>query len=270
MTVYLDMVFFINLLYQLGILYITGLLFRMKREIFRMAAASALGSACYCIMIVMGLPVTKFPGNLLAGAVLGVFSGVAAFYPVARKKLLGVLLCEAALSFCLSGILDLWGEEVKDGYLMLTSSAALVFLGLFCIKMKRLLFERIQEEKSILRVRLYHKGRMADTYGLVDTGNGLVDPISKEPVIIIQKSLSEKLLLKEGIGEQRGYRVIPYGSIGRKKGILEAFRMERLEILKERENGKDEAVIREKVLCAVYEENYSNNSYEVILTPLLL
>lgn len=270
MTVYLDMVFFINLLYQLGILYITGLLFRMKRNIFRMAAASALGSACYCAMIVMGLPVMKFPGNLLAGTALGVFSAVAAFYPVARKKLLWVLLCEVVLSLCLSGILDLWGEEAKGGYLMLTSSAALVFMGLFCIKMKRWLLERLQEEKSILRVRLYHKGRKADTYGLVDTGNGLVDPISKEPVIIIQKSLSEKLLLKEGIGEQKGYRVIPYGSIGRKKGILEAFRMERLEILKERENGEDEAIIREKVLCAVCEENYSNNAYEVILTPLLL
>ena len=46
--------------------------------------------------------------------------------------------------------------------------------------------------------------------------------------------------------------------------------MERLEILKERESGEDEAVIREKVLCAVYEENYSNDAYEVILTPLLL
>ena len=65
--------------------------------------------------------------------------------------------------------------------------------------MKRLLLERFQEENSILRVRLYHKGRMADTYGLIDTGNGLVDPISKEPVIIIQKSLAEKLLLKEAL-----------------------------------------------------------------------
>lgn len=270
MTIYLDMVFFINLLYQLGILYITNRLFRMKGKILRMTAASALGSVCYCLMLVMGLPVMKFPVNLLAGVVLGVFSAVAAFYPVARKKLMGVLLCESVLSLCLSGILDLWGEGAKGGYLMLTSAAALVFLGLFCIKMKCLLLERIQEEKSILRVRLYHKGRMADTYGLVDTGNGLVDPISKEPVIIIQKSLSEKLLLKEVVGEQKGYRVIPYGSIGRKKGILEAFRIDSLEILKERENGKDEAVIREKVLCAVYEENYSNNAYEVILTPLLL
>ena len=142
MTIYLDMVFFINLLYQLGILSITNLLFRMKGKVIRMAAASALGSACYCAMLVMGFPVMKFPANLLAGAVLGVFSAVAAFYPVTRKKLVGVLLCERGLSLCLSGILDLWGEEAKGGYLMLTSSAALVFMGLFCIKMKRLLLER--------------------------------------------------------------------------------------------------------------------------------
>lgn len=270
MTIYLDVVFFINLLYQLGILEITNLLFRLKGNTFRMAAASAIGSACYCVMIAVRLPVMRFPFNLLAGEVLGIFSAAAAFCPMTRKKLLGVLLCESMLSLCLSGILDLGGERAKGGYLVLTSSAALVFLGLFCIKIKRLLLERLQEGKSIRRIRLYHKGRMADTYGLIDTGNGLVDPISKEPVMIIQKSISEKLLLKESIKEQKGYRVIPYGSIGRKKGILEAFRIERLEILEERENGEDETVIKEKVLCAVYEENYSNNAYEVILTPFLL
>lgn len=270
MTVYLDVVFFINLLYQLGILEITNLLFRMKGNILRMAAASMLGSICYCIMIVMGFPVMWFPFRLLTGIALGALSAVAAFYPGIRRRLLGVLLCEGILSACLSGILDLWGKEAESGYLMFTASAALVFLGLFCIKIRRLLSERFQEEKNIRKVRLYHKGRIADTYGLLDTGNGLVDPISREPVIIIQKSLAEKLLLNEGIEEQKGYRVVPYDSIGKKKGILKTFRMERLEIIKEGESGEDEAVIKEKVLCAVYEENYSNNAYEVILTPLLL
>lgn len=270
MTVYLDVVFFINLLYQLGILEIINLLFRLKGNIIRMAAASVLGSICYCMMIVMGLPVMRFSFRFLAGIALGVVSAVAAFYPGIRRRLLGVLLCEGILSACLSGILDLWGKETESGYLMLTASAALIFLGFFCIRIRRLLSVRFQEEKNIRKVRLCHKGRIADTYGLLDTGNGLVDPISKEPVIIIQKSLAKKLLLNEGIEEQKGYRVVPYDSIGKKKGILKAFRIERLEILKEGESGKDEAVIKEKVLCAVYEQNYSNNAYEVILTPLLL
>lgn len=270
MTVYLDVVFFINLLYQLGILEIINLLFRLKGNIIRMAAASVLGSVCYCMMIVMGLPVMRFSFRFLAGIALGVVSAVAAFYPGIRRRLLGVFLCEGILSACLSGILDLWGKEAESGYLMLTASAALIFLGFFCIRIRRLLSVRFQEEKNIRKVRLCHKGRIADTYGLLDTGNGLVDPISKEPVIIIQKSLAKKLLLNEGIEEQKGYRVVPYDSIGKKKGILKAFRIERLEILKEGESGKDEALIKEKVLCAVYEQNYSNNAYEVILTPLLL
>lgn len=270
MTVYLDVVFFINLLYQMGILSIINLLFRLKGNIFRIMLASAAGSVCYCLLIVAGFPVMRFPFRLLAGMILGALSAALAFYPGIRRKFLGILLCEGVLSACLSGILDFTGEKAKNRYLMLTSSAALIFLGLFCIKIRRLLTERFREEKSIRKVRLYHKGRMTDTYGLLDTGNGLLDPISREPVIIMQKSLSEKLLFKESIEEQKGYRIIPYDSIGKKKGILKAFRMERLEILKEGEGGEDEAVIREKILCAVYEENFSNNAYEVILTPLLL
>lgn len=270
MTVYLDMVFFINLLYQLGILGVTSLLFGIKGKGVRMIAASALGSACYCVLLVAGVPVTRFPYHILAGMGLGVLGAVIAFYPVTHKRLPGIFLCEGLLASCLSGILDLWEEKAGEGYLMITAAVSLVFLGLFCIRVKRLLLAHFGEESSILRVKLYHKGRMADTYGLIDTGNGLVDPISKEPVIVIQKSLLEKLLLKEEIAKQKGYRVIPYGSIGRKKGILEAFRVERLEIFRERENGENEVVTREKVLCAVYEENYNNDAYEVILTPLLL
>lgn len=270
MTIYLDVVFFINLLYQLGILQITNMLFKLRGSFGRMLAASALGSACYCLCIILKLPVMRFPANLTTGMAIGIISVFAAFYPMGIKKLWEALLTELLLSACLSGILDLFGKSAKGRYLMLTASAALIFLGLFCIKVKRLLLERFSEEKSIRRVRLCHKGRFADAYGLIDTGNGLKDPLSGESVIIIQKSIAEKLLLKEEIEKQKGYRVIPYGSIGKKRGILEAFRLEWLEIEGKSEDGRDEAIVRDRVLCAVYEENYNNGAYEVILSPLLL
>lgn len=270
MTVYLDVVFLINLLYQLGILVILNALFHMRASIGRMVCGAILGSAIYCGCLVAGVPVDRYPGNLAAGALIGFVSLLAAFFPKGEKKFGGLVLAECLLSICLGGVLELLPQETGEGYLMLTGSAALVFMGMFCLRIRRLLMERTERERSIQKVRLIHKGKLVCANGLVDTGNGLTDPISKEPVIIIQKSIKEMLLCGE-VREQKGYRVIPYGSIGTKKGILEAFRLERLEILDENKRNKDEAIVRTQVICAVYEENFSTDkAYEVLLHPFLL
>lgn len=271
MTIYLDVVFFMNLLYQLGILIVTDFLFHIHVPKWRIFAGAILGSAGYCICMIAQIPIRMFPANLITGTVIGVLSVLAAFYPTGRKKLGGLIVTEFFLAICLGGILELIQGPEKESYLLLTASGAIIFLAVFCIKVKKLLFERVNDENSIRKVRLYHKGKTAETYGLIDTGNGLTDPMSKEPVIIIQKSLREALLLQEEVKGQKGYRLIPYESIGKKKGVLEAFRLERLEIFKKEKNGKEEMIIRSQVMCAVYEENYSmKGSYEVILHPLLL
>lgn len=271
MTIYLDVVFFMNLLYQLGILIVTDFLFHMHVSKWRIFAGAILGSAGYCICIMAQIPIRVFPVNLIAGAAIGILSVLAAFYPAGRKKLGGLMVTEFFLAICLGGILELIPGTEKESYLLLTASGAIIFLAVFCIKVKKLLFDRVKDENSIRKVRLCHKKRAVEAYGLIDTGNGLTDPISKEPVIILQKSLREALLMQEEIKEQKGYRLIPYESIGKKKGVLEAFRLERLEIWKEEKNGKEERIIRSQVICAVYEENYSmKGAYEVILHPLLL
>lgn len=271
MTIYLDVVFFMNLLYQLGILAVVDLLFHMGTSKWRIFAGAVIGSILYCGCIVLEIPVLRFPINVVAGVLIGIISILIAFVSKARKKLCGLILAEIFLSLCLGGILELMPGGTVESYLLTTGAGALIFMGLFCVKIKKLLIQRVRNEKSICKVKISHKGRLAYANGLVDTGNSLTDPISGEPVIIIQKSLREKILLEEPVTEQKGYRLIPYGSIGIRKGILEAFRLEQMEISNKTQDGKDEAVIRTQVICAVYEGNYSTNgAYEVILHPHLL
>lgn len=270
MTIYLDVVFFINLLYQLGILAILNGLFHMRASVGRLFCGAILGSAVYCGCLVAGVLVHGYPGNLALGALIGFISVAAAFFPKGGKKFGGLVLAECFLSVCLGGILELIPQGTRESYLMLTGSAALVFMGLFCIRIRRMLLERTERERNIQKVRLIHKGVLVEANGLADTGNGLTDPISKEPVIIIQKSVKDMLFCGEVSG-QKGYRAIPYGSIGTKKGILEAFRLERLEILNENKSKRDEAIVRTQVICAVYDENFSTDGgYEVLLHPFLL
>lgn len=271
MTVYLDVVFFMNLLYQFGILTVTDILFSMHASKWRILGAAMLGSTGYCLCIVMGIPVNLFPGNLVAGVLIGVLSIVAAFYPVKGRKLGCLVVTALLLSLCLGGVLELVPGTERERYLVVTAAGAMVFSGFFCIKVKKFLFEMAKDKGSIRKVRLIHEGNRVEACGLVDTGNHLTDPISKEPVIILQKEVKDKLLAGKAVKEQKGYRLIPYGSIGTKKGVLEAFRLERLEIGGKEEEDGTEPIVRLRVICAVYEENYSMiGKYGVILHPYLL
>ena len=91
-----------------------------------------------------------------------------------------------------------------------------------------------------------------------DTGNSLKDPIYGQWVHIVLADC-----VKELIGGQNSYHLIPYTSIGNENGLIPVVRMEKLKII----NGK-EVVILEKQLFALYAGRFSKNTpYRVILNP---
>lgn len=271
MTIYLDVVFFMNLLYQLGILILTDRLLHCHAKMWRLLLGSAVGSLCFCLGLLLRLPVTKAGWNFLFAALIGTLSAAVVFCPCKKRKFPAILVMELFLSICLSGVLQLWAQVTGKSYMTLTAAGALFFLGMFCLSCKKLLLTSVRKEKDVYDVVLFHGGREVHTKGLLDTGNSLYDPISKEPVVILQKSVGEQLLSGAEPKDQKGYRIIPYQSIGTKKGILEAFWVERLVAFVKEDSKDKEEIIRTQVLCAVYEENYSTNGeYEVILHPLLL
>ena len=55
---------------------------------------------------------------------------------------------------------------------------------------------------------------------LVDTGNSLVEPISGEPVAVLEKGVFDNLFLKE---KPSVFRVIPYRSIDRRVGVMSGY-----------------------------------------------
>lgn len=57
------------------------------------------------------------------------------------------------------------------------------------------------------------------TCGLIDSGNSLIEPISGKPVSVIDRKLFDDLWEKE----PPLWRAVPYHSIGKKRGILQAY-----------------------------------------------
>lgn len=110
----------------------------------------------------------------------------------------------------------------------------------------------VQKDKEKIRVK-----------ALVDTGNLLREPISQRPVAVVDESVFELLFLHKMM---EGYRVIPYRSVGKRKGILKGYYLEGLVV----ESG-GVSISCEGIYVAVSEEFFGREGgYQVILSPNIL
>ena len=125
-------------------------------------------------------------------------------------------------SFVLGGgVLFLQGvlpdfKEHAVGIFGVMGAGGLVFLWGFAVKNRRK--EPVQcqvtlvtEKEGVLKKTV--------TVGLIDSGNSLVEPISGKPVSVIDKGIFEELWEEEPLL----WRAVPYRSIGKKRGILQAY-----------------------------------------------
>ena len=112
-------------------------------------------------------------------------------------------------------------------------------------------------------ILIFDENRQCEVLALIDSGNGLVEPISKIPVSVVEECL---ILNYMDTLKKENFRMIPFHSIGNKEGILEAYFIERMEIKKENEH-----VIVEKPMIAITKDCISTNKeYQMILHPKLV
>lgn len=84
----------------------------------------------------------------------------------------------------------------------------------------------IKRADSLCRVRIKSEKGEVTAEGLVDTGNGLFEPISGSPVCVVDDK-TYTFLCDE---EKKGFRIVPYNSIGKKGGVLHASMVDAMEI----------------------------------------
>ena len=97
---------------------------------------------------------------------------------------------------------------------------------------------------------------------LIDTGNTLKDTVSKDPVSVMDQASVKRLT--EGKQPER-FRYIPYHSIGKKEGVMPAFRMDKIQIIRD-----GYRINVEHPLVAVCEEELGSENYQMIINPDIL
>ncbi|AKL95617.1 peptidase U4, sporulation factor SpoIIGA [Clostridium aceticum] len=147
--------------------------------------------------------------------------------------------------------------------------------------------KQLSKEKILMKIKIEIDGTTAEVTGMVDTGNSLVDPISKYPVIIVEyeaiihllpqevqrlfgrsgkPNFAQVALLLDGSSWLTRFRMIPYNALGTENGMLIGFKPDFVSIEKE----EDSKSIKE-IIIAIYDRKLSKaGEYKALLHPDLV
>ena len=173
-------------------------------------------------------------------------------------KILGTCYLSAIL---LGGILLGVENVFRKKNLSLSFLGILVVILVFGIEIT---YKKWNQKKEFYEVEIYFSPKdRCVVIAFVDSGNGLIEPISKTPVSVLNADVANQYRNKL---KEENYRIIPFHSIGKDSGILEAYFVEKMEIKREGEN-----VVVQKPMIALTKDAVSvNGKYQMILHPEMI
>lgn len=283
MTIYIDVVILENLIMNYIILYATGLVLKIRMKNIRLLCASLLG-AIYSVISYMSI--LQVYSSFILKIVLSVVIVYISFYPQSIKKMWKYMLIFYLVSFVFGGAALALIYIVKPQEILMKNG---LFLGTYPLKTIILAsivaFIIIIVGFKIVKVKMSKKDMLCDieiklnekiikTKALIDTGNGLKEPITNMPVIVMEHTLLYECIPKEILNNLENIiggdftkvpeeirikyisklKLIPYSSLGKQNGMLLGIKPEYIKIQKEEQEEKNENVI-----IGIYDKSLTKN-----------
>ncbi len=215
----------------------------------RVAAASFANTAVMTIAVCVGSFWWYFSGLLLSDVLL--FAGKT--WKSMINGLFLLLLTTVCFGGALEAVLGLWGLPFAAGAVL--TSFFLEAAGAYHEKQRQRLERTVEVELTFLE-------KTMSVCGMIDTGNQLTEPLTGQPVSIVEEAAVRKLL-EDGWEAQRGFYLIPYHSIGKDKGWMKGVLIDRMSVGK----GERRAVISKPVLALYNGTISAGGQYQMILHP---
>lgn len=265
--IYIEYIFLLNFVFLYSVWNVSLVLVSCTVTQKKQLGASFLGAvvSCICLFIPIVLWWRLFFGSIAAFSVsLGIiFKGTKTKHTYGRYLWITFLM-----AILLGGSIGLLQKRMGEGSLSFLQMLGLPPAISFGI---RILLHRYLPKKAPLYydVTLFFSGTEYKMKALLDTGNSLVEPISRKSVCIVGKEVFEQNHIKEGERKEflpQRFRVIPFHSVGKEHGILCGYEMDRLII-----DTDERKVIIEKPMIGISDVPVgSRSTYQMILQPELL
>ncbi len=257
---YIDILFLMNFMMDSLLLFAVKKLMRCPVSSGRVLLGSVAGAVLTCLLMMCPLPAAV---RLLAGyvGISGMMVRIGLNLRPGKEfwKAFGLLYISA---FLIGGMLQALRPWLRTGSIFFAAAVGAYYL--MCGIWKRLL--RLgRRQAQICEVVLHSGGKTCHMHALLDTGNGLRDPLSGEPVSVIDPVCARRILGGEEGGA--GIRYIPYRTVGG-EGVMPVFRAEQLEIYLPEGGMQFQA---QHPIIGICEGNVSEREdYQMILNPEIL
>ena len=273
MTIYIDIIIVENLIMNYIILYATGLISKSKISYLRILLASAIGAIYAITEYITKLSIYS---NTLVKVILSIIIIFVAFYPKNVKKMFKQLVLFYLTTFTFGGVatyliyvLKPQNIVIKDGMYVGTYVLKVIFIGaivgtIILIIAFKFAKNKITKKDMICKVKIKLNGKEVVLDTMVDTGNMLKEPLTGNPVVVVEKTSLYDLMPKEILNNTESIlggdfekipeeikeeyisklKIIPFSSLGKQNGMLIGIKPEKLEVINEQsEEEKDNAII---------------------------
>lgn len=254
MKIYIDVLFLTNFIMNYVLFVITSEIMSSKLKHIRSVISSALGSAAGILFFMLDLKNTGL--FLLVSAIL---MNAAVFCPckpkIFLKYVLVFFLSAAVASGTIYTNMRFFGGGIIKNGILYASSPTIGLSALLLPIAAKLLFSKLKRRASQKKssIILEYKGKKISLNGFTDTGNGLFDPISKKPVMIIEENILKKLVADECNAanlcewvESERIKIIPYNTVN-SEGCFTAIVLDCVYIENKRITGAIAAVCEKKL-----------------------
>ncbi len=282
MTIYLDVVLLENLCMNYIILFATGYLLKKKMNHIRLILSALLGGI-YSILAY--LQILEIYSHFLLKVMLSVVMVYIAYHAKNIKNLAKELLFFYLTSFVFGGCAFALLYFVKPEEIFMLNGS---YVGTYPLKIAILggivgftitaicfsyVKSKLSKKDMYCTIRIYFKEKQITTTALLDTGNMLKDPITRMPVIVVEKEKLKDILPDsilnnlnniiggdvpkevyedENLEYMTKFRVIPFSSIGKSNGMLLGFKANKV-IIEQEDTNK----IVQNVIVGIYDYSLS-------------
>lgn len=298
MTVYIDIIFLENILMNYIILFATLVVIKSRAEYqqIRLILSSIIGS-CYAVIVY--LDILPIYSNIFMKIVLSIIMVYVAFGAPNVKQLLKQILIFYLVSFIFGGCTFALIYFIKPENVKINNG---VFVGTYPIKVTliagvvafivtQIAFKinknKLNNKNAFLNIEIFFEEKILKVKALLDSGNMLTEPISKLPVIIVEKEELKKIISKDflnyienfvGGDVEKEYeknniqeylskvRMVPFMSIGKENGMLIGIRIDKIKI-----DTEDINIERKNVIAGIYDKKLTkDNKYNALIGLNLL
>ncbi|MCI8640362.1 MAG: sigma-E processing peptidase SpoIIGA [Clostridia bacterium] len=273
MTIYVDIIIIENLIMNFIILYATGLILKIKNSFFRLLIASLVGAIYSALQYITNM---KILSNIVIKTILSIIIINIAFHPQNIKKMCKQLLLFYLTTFTFGGvatyliyILKPQNIIIKNGMFVGTYVLKVIFIGAILgtgilLISFRISKNKISKKDMVCKIKIKLNGKETILNTMVDTGNMLREPITGNPVIVVEKNSLYNLLPKEILNNTESIlggdfgkipedmkqeyipklKFIPFSSLGKQNGMLIGIKPEKIKVINEDiEEEKENAII---------------------------